>query len=118
MLWRATRALARRTDGPSRKAAMRRRVQAGVPVGLLGYEGDVPVAWCSVAPRGTYRAGLAGLQEGDGHERVWSPACFFVTRAARGHGVMRQPIAAARAHARAAGGTVLEAYPVDEGSPS
>ena len=37
MLWRATPAEAKRTDGASRKAAISERVSAGVPIGLLGY---------------------------------------------------------------------------------
>ena len=53
MVWRATGAEARNTKGPSRKAALRLRVVAGTPVGILGYQGDEPVAWCSVAPRAT-----------------------------------------------------------------
>src|SRR5689334_9938415 len=53
--WRATPAEARARDGKSRKAALERRVAAGVPIGLLGYLGGEPVAWCSIAPRSTYR---------------------------------------------------------------
>jgi hypothetical protein len=118
MVWRAAGEEARRTDGRSRKAAMQKRVIAGVPVGILGYDGDVPVAWCSIAPRATYRAGLADAQPGDAEEDVWSLVCFFVTRATRGADALRQLIGAARAHARAHGATILEAYPVDAGSPS
>lgn len=55
MVWRATPEEAKRTDGASRKAAMSARIQGGVPVGLLGYLGSEPVAWCSIAPRSTYR---------------------------------------------------------------
>jgi hypothetical protein len=39
MVWRATPEEARARDGPSRKKAMRRRVQAGVPVGILAWSG-------------------------------------------------------------------------------
>lgn len=55
MLWRATPAEAKRKDGASRKAAIAGRVSAGVPVGLLGYLDGEREAWCSVAPRSTYR---------------------------------------------------------------
>lgn len=55
MVWRATPQEARRSDGASRKAAMAQRVGVGVPVGLLGYLDAEPVAWCSIAPRATYR---------------------------------------------------------------
>src|SRR5688572_26583600 len=37
-----------------RRAAMRRRIRGGTPVGVLAYADGEPVAWCSVAPRETY----------------------------------------------------------------
>jgi len=118
MVFRAVGEETRRTDGASRKAAMKKRVKADIPVGLLGYRGKLPVAWCSIAPKPTYRTSLAGTRDGDEDENVWSLVCFFVTRAERGAGLLEQLIEAAKAHAKKRGATVLEAYPVDEGSPS
>lgn len=72
MVWRATPEEARHTDGPSRKAALERRVTAGVPIGILGYLDDEPVAWCAIASRPTFRR-LGGVDEPDGEPgRVWS----------------------------------------------
>lgn len=116
MVWRATGEETRRTDGASRQAAMARRIDAGVPVGLLGYLDGEPVAWCSIAPRETYRP-LGGVDDAPG-DRVWSIVCFFVKRELRGGGVTAQLIDAAVAHARKRGATVVEAYPVDPDSPS
>ena len=116
MVWRANAEEARRTDGASRKVAMVRRVDAGTPVGLLGYLDGEPVAWCSIAPRETYRP-LGGIEAAPG-ERVWSIACFFVIRDLRGAGITARLIEAAVAHARTRGATVVEAYPVDPDSPS
>ncbi len=118
MVWRATPPERRRTDGASRKAALRRRVQAGVPVGLLGYLDGEPVAWCSIAPRPTYRPLGGPSLPGEAPERVWSLVCFFVPRRLRGQGIMKRLIEAAVAHARRKGATVVEAYPVDPASPS
>jgi len=115
MVWRATAEEAKHSSGASRKAAMKRRVAAGIPVGLLGYLDCEPVAWCSVAPRSTYRR----LSDGDGSDKdVWSIVCFFVARRLRKRGMMRRFIRAAVEHARARGATAVEAYPVDEDSPS
>lgn len=116
MVWRGGEDEARRTDGKSRKQAMQRRVQGGVPVGLLGYLGDEPVAWCSIAPRSTYGR-LGGPEEGP-DDRVWSLACFFLHRRLRGQGTVRRMIELAVEHARAKGATAVEAYPVDPESPS
>ncbi|MFY2557055.1 GNAT family N-acetyltransferase [Corallococcus terminator] len=119
MAWRAEGAEARLADNAHREAAMHRRVKQGTPVGLLGYLGDEPVGWCSIAPRDTYRKGLGGLKpEDEAPERVWSLACFFVTRQARGQGIARRLIKAAITHARKRGASVVEAYPVDPSSPS
>ena len=118
MVWRATAEEARHPDGASRKAAMARRIAAGVLVGLLGYRDGEPAAWCSIAPRDTYRP-LGGIDVAPGgRERVWSIVCFFVKRDLRGAGVTARLIEAAVAHAHASGTTVVEAYPVDPGSPS
>ncbi|MBN1206991.1 MAG: GNAT family N-acetyltransferase [Myxococcaceae bacterium] len=117
MAWRATGPEARKTDKASKKAAMSKRVRGGVPVGLLGYLGDEPMAWCSIAPRETYRP-LGGPEEPSQPGAVWSLACFFIDRRLRGQGVTRQLIAAAVAHAKAQGASVVEAYPVDPDSPS
>ncbi|MFC3552458.1 GNAT family N-acetyltransferase [Lysobacter cavernae] len=115
MLWRATADEARRRDGASRRAAMAARVRAGMPVGLLGYHDGEPVAWCSIAPRASYRRLVSDGSPDDG---VWSIACFFVVRPLRGSGVTRQLLAAALRLARRHGARVVEAYPVDADSPS
>lgn len=102
-----------------RKQSMLDRVTGGVPIGILGYEDGEPVAWCSIAPRDTYRKGLSGVDlPGDVPDSVWSLACFFVPRRLRGQGIATQVIAAAIEHARANGAHVVEAYPVDADAPS
>lgn len=106
---------AKHTDGVSRKAAMSARVRAGTPVGLLGYSGEEPVAWCSIAPRSTYRRLVSHDASDDG---IWSIACFFVVRRMRGAGITKQILEAVVHHARARGASVVEAYPVDPESPS
>jgi len=115
MAWRATPEEARRTGGASRKAALAGRVAAGVPIGLLGYLDGEPVAWCSVAPRSTYRR---LVEDDSSDEGIWSIVCFFVVRRLRGQGFTRRMIEAAVEFARAHGATVVEAYPVDADSPS
>lgn len=118
MAWRATAAETRRIGKRGRKEALERRVRAGVPVGILGYSEGEPVAWCSVAPRVTYRAmgGLHVPEEAPGS--VWSIACFFVVRKLRGAGVAQRLISAAVQVARRHGAAIVEAYPVEPTSPS
>lgn len=117
MVWRASSAEAKKPDGASRREQMKSRVQADVPVGILGYIDDKPVAWCSIAPRDTYRK-LGGYHGDSATERVWSLVCFFIKRNHRGQRLITQLIDAAVAHARVRGATIVEAYPVDPDSPS
>lgn len=117
MVWRAIGA-ERKLKGAARKASVKLRVDGGTPIGLLGYLDGAPVAWCSIAPRPTYRR-LGGLEvEGERPEDVWSLACFFIKREHRGRGLTTELIAAAITQAKNHGARVLEAYPVDHDAPS
>jgi GNAT superfamily N-acetyltransferase len=94
-------------------------VRRGERPGLLAYDGATPVGWVAVEPRGAYprlarSRSLAPVDEAP----VWSITCFFVARSHRHRGVTRALIDAAGAHARAAGATLLEAYPVDLARPT
>jgi GNAT superfamily N-acetyltransferase len=99
------------------KGALRSQATEGVPVGILGYCGRVPIAWCSIAPRSSYRP-LGGVDDLDGDDRVWSLVCFFIKRAFRGQGIADLLLQAAVDYAREHGARIVEAYPVDPTSPS
>ena len=116
MVWRSTAAEGKQRDGGSRRAAMKSRVDADVPIGILGYCRGAAIAWCSIAPRPTYRS-LGGI-EAVTAETVWSIACFFIKREFRGQGLMDQLLRSAIEHAARNGATIIEAYPVDADSPS
>jgi GNAT superfamily N-acetyltransferase len=98
------------------RAALRALTDRGdPPPGLLAYDGDVPVGWVSLAPRGQF----ARLEHSPSlrpvDERpVWSLVCFYVRPGRRARGVALALLDAACAHARAHGADVLEAYPVSE----
>ena len=118
MAWRSMDKSSDLTGNAAKKAALESRVIGGVPVGILGYLDDEPAAWCSIAPRDTYRK-LSGIDGPTGEAgSVWSLVCFFVPRPMRGKGLTRKIITAAVEHARAKGATIVEAYPVDPDSPS
>ena len=107
-----------RTDSQAKKAALERRVRGGVPVGILGYLDGEPVAWCSVAPRNTYRNLGSKSDPADKPVDVWSLVCFFLPRRLRRQGITKRLIAAAVEHARRNEATVIEAYPVYPDFPS
>ena len=110
MVWRGA---GNKTSG--KKAALADRVSERTPVGLLGYQAGEPVAWCSIAPRETYRP-LGGPD--DSADAVWSLVCFYIVRRLRGQGLTERLIEAAVNYAGEQGGDVVEAYPVDPDSPS
>ncbi len=116
MVWRTMPAGASRGDRDAKKEVLRGRVQQGEAIGILGYINGEVVAWCSIAPRDSYRA-LGGPADASG-ERVWSFVCFFVPRRLRLKGVARKLVRAAVDHAREKGAAVVEAFPVDPDSPS
>lgn len=122
MAWRTKPAEAKTGSTESRKAASKSAlhgyVAEGLPIGLLAYRDGQPLAWCSVAPRPTFRR-LGGLESAEeDRDAVWSLVCFFVNRPVRGQGVAESLLQAAIAYAREQGGKTLEAYPVDPDSPS
>lgn len=115
MAFRRTPMEVKAASGANSRKQIVARIRAGVPVGLLAYEGEEAVGWVSVAPRETFR--LKGAPAGP-DDVVWSISCFFVPRGRRGEGLSRKLIAGAVAYARANGATVVESYPVDPDSPS
>lgn len=108
---------------PGGGGANRDRLEAivrrgGHPPGLLAYDGhDRPVGWVSVSPREDYPRVLRSPvhKPVDDVTGVWSVACFFVHRSARGRGVADALLTAAVRHAGDAGAAVVEAYPNDDG---
>ena len=114
MVWRANEFRQSMPGKPGKKAAMKQRVDEGIPVGILAYSDGQPVGWCSVAPRETHRR-LGGDESLDG---VWSITCFVVARPFRRLGVQKQLRNAAIQHAIDSGAKYVEAYPVRPDSPS
>ena len=89
---------------------------AGPPPGLVAYRAGRAVGWVSLAPRTAYdRLNHAQLLAPVDDRPTWSIVCFVVSRTARRSGVATALLDAAIAHARGAGATLLEAYPVDTG---
>ena len=117
MRWRMTSADFNRSTRASRGAALADAARERIPVGVLAYDCDEPVGWCSIAPRETY----AGLERYRALPRVdaapvWCVVCFFIARAWRRAGVTEGLLRAAVAYARAEGAVAVEGYPVEPGA--
>ncbi|MES0207849.1 GNAT family N-acetyltransferase [Mesorhizobium sp. M0028] len=103
-------------ENDEKKRAMMALIDAGTPVGIVAQINGRTVGWCSVAPRETYRR--LSRQQDDSEMGIWSIVCFYVPKALRGGGLASALLDAAIDHAFAKGARTIEAYPVDQASPS
>ena len=120
MVFRPMTTADRRAGAHAKKQVLAQTIAANTPVGILAYEGDEPIAWCSIAPLDTYtnlRTRTYAPSENE-PEAVWSIACFYIRSAFRRQGMTPQLINAAIEYARDNGAKTIEAYPVDYDSPS
>ncbi|HYN48530.1 MAG TPA: GNAT family N-acetyltransferase [Candidatus Nanopelagicales bacterium] len=89
-------------------------VEQGPPPGLVALEAGRAIGWVGIAPRPEYQR----IEHSRVIPRVegpvpWSVSCFVVSTDARGRGIADALLAAAVAHARAAGAAAAEGYPID-----
>ncbi|HJS74145.1 MAG TPA: GNAT family N-acetyltransferase, partial [Vicinamibacteria bacterium] len=100
--------------GEGNRRAMKKLVDSGRVVGLLGYVDAEPAAWCSIEPR--ERIGSLSrsriLAPVDA-EPVWSIVCLFLSKSHRGRGLSGRMIEAAVRYAKSQGARIVEAYPVE-----
>ena len=114
MWWRIKRSEFEQQKGEGNRQAMKAIVESGEVPGLLAYEGDTAVAWCSVAPREQFPV----LQRSRVLKRiddtpVWSIVCFFIKKGYRNQGMSMRLLRAAMDYVREQGGQVVEGYPVE-----
>ena len=97
------------------RAALQGFVEAGSPVGLIGYVDARPAVWCAVAPRPEYYAIVHSrtlpIDDPD-DETIWAINCLFVKSGYRKQGLTSPMIDAAVEYARSSGARIVEAYPV------
>ena len=114
MVWRNMMEGTVRADKSGKKESLKHYIDNKIPVGLLCYSGSDPIAWCSIAPRESYR----NLSGDDSLNNVWSLVCFFIKREYRLKGLSEKLIEAALKYAGDNNAKYVEAYPVDADSPS
>lgn len=119
MRWRMTSSEYRKSSKAERNDKLFARVLKGEATGILAYNENRPVGWCSVAPRSAYAAleRYRALPRIDG-ESVWAVVCFFVDRHYRRQGLTLSLLNAAVDYAAAEGANIVEGYPVEPVAPS
>lgn len=114
MEWRRPRQDWERGAGQDNRRAMRAFIEAGQVPGILAYDGDEPVGWCSVSPRPSLsRLVVEGEFRNPQRPDVWSIICFYVLETHHGRGVMKALVRAAVDHAVANGARIVEGYPTE-----
>ncbi len=114
MHWRLSIAEWMEGKGEGNKKAMKRLAQREPAPGVVVYDNDAPVAWCSLGPRSSFpRLERSPLLANIDDEPVCAIACVFVQKKHRGSGLLPAILEAVCAYAAAAGYTSAEGYPVE-----
>ncbi|OOV46919.1 GNAT family N-acetyltransferase [Leptospira kirschneri serovar Pomona] len=114
MAWRMTGEERKNNTTENRKKFIKQRVMSKTPIGLIGYINQEAIAWCSIAPRESYRS----LGGDENLENVWSIVCFFVKKEYQRGRMATTFIESAKDYAKKNGAECIEAYPVEKKSPS
>jgi GNAT superfamily N-acetyltransferase len=114
MWWRIPRAQFNQQKGEANREALKKIVADGEVPGILAYDHQEPIAWCSVEPRERYAAleRSRTLRRVD-DKPVWSVVCFFTAKPYRNRGLTVRLLGEAIDHVKANGGRIVEGYPVD-----
>jgi len=105
---------------PELRDRLREQAGAEVPPGLVALEPsedgtatERAVGWVGFGPRVDFQRIVSSkVIPAIDDQPVWSIVCFAISASARGRGIGSALLAAAVDHARAAGATAIEAYPV------
>jgi GNAT superfamily N-acetyltransferase len=98
--------------GAPSKRRFKALVQSGRAHGVLAYERDEPIGWCSFEQRSDMdRINRSPSLVCDDADRVWSLPCFFVKPGWRGKGVASKLLDAAVKALRKRGAKIIEGYP-------
>lgn len=98
--------------GEGNRLAMKSRVEAGPPPGVLAYLDGEPVGWCAFGPRESYpRLARSRALKPVDDLPVWSVMCFYIARKQRRKGLTAALLGAVIDEVRRRGGKIVEGYP-------
>ncbi len=113
MWWRIKRKEFEEQQGDGNHQAMCEIVQSGRVPGILAYSEEVPVAWCSVAPREDFSVlDRSHVLKRVDDQPVWSVVCFFIAKEFRHQGMSARMLAEAIDYAAEQGAQIVEGYPI------
>ena len=104
--------------GPEAKSRLKKMVLNGSVRGLIAYDGDEPIGWCTFGKRTDFpRLNRARTLKCDDSETVCSIPCFYIKNRYRKKGVSTELLKTATAILASEGESVLEGYPVKPTKP-
>ena len=114
MFWRIRRKEYNASRGAGLKRKMKKLVQDGTIPGILAYDNDKPIGWCSVAPREEFPVleNSKVLKRID-NKPVWSVVCFFIKKEYRKKGLSVDLLNAVKIYVKNNKGKLIEGYPVE-----
>lgn len=114
MLWRLKKKDYDALSKDERRAAISKRFRFETPPGLIAYDEQVPVGWCSIAPRTEFpRLDTSRILKTVDDQPVWSITCFYIAPTYRKQGVSIKLLQEASDFVRQNGGRVIEGYPIE-----
>jgi GNAT superfamily N-acetyltransferase len=100
--------------GEQNKQSMHAIINSGEIPGILAYDQNRPVGWCSVAPREAFPVlDRSWVLKRVDDQPVWSVVCFFIAKDYRQRGLSGILLQAALGYARENGARIVEGYPVE-----
>ncbi|MDX1939079.1 MAG: GNAT family N-acetyltransferase [Saprospiraceae bacterium] len=113
MTWRLSSKDYEHNKGEGNKKLFLQMVEQHQPLGILAYDNEIAIGWCSVSPRVTLkRLQNSRLLKPLDDLPVWSITCLFVKKEYRRKGISAALIKAAANYAFEQGAPVVEAYPM------
>lgn len=114
MYWRMRRKDYDLQRGSGTKKIMKNLVNNGTVPGIIVYDNNKPVGWCSVAPREDFPVleNSRVLKRID-EKPVWSIVCFFIQKEFRKKGLSLELLNAAITFVKMNKGKIIEGYPVE-----
>lgn len=114
MHWRLSIAEWMEGKGEGNKKAMRNLAKRKPVPGVVVYQDDDPVAWCSLGPRDSFpRLERSPLLKNIDDEPVCAIACILVHKQHRGSGLLPDILEAVCDYAGSAGYKTAEGYPIE-----
>lgn len=112
MSWRLKSSDFEKQKGAENKKTMKDLVKRNQQIGIIGYIGKKPIAWCSVAPREKFiRLENSRVLRRIDNEPVWSITCFFIAKEFRRMGLSTELLKGVIVYCKKKKVRIIEGYP-------